>query len=80
MSHLALIEAQEDLEQAQLEERRDALTGCMKKLRERDQDLPEPATAIDRHPDVAVARGRSAQSIHNRCAIRRALSSACAAP
>src|SRR6516165_6135928 len=73
--NLALIEAQEDLEQEQLEERRDALTGCMKKLRERDQDLLE--TCYGRSieiRDVAVARGRSTQSIHNSLRrIRRAL-------
>ena len=73
--NLALIEAQEDLEQEQLEERRDALSGCMKKLRERDKDLLE--TCYGRSieiRDVAVARGRSTQSIHNSLRrIRRAL-------
>jgi RNA polymerase sigma-70 factor (ECF subfamily) len=73
--NLALIEAQEDLEQEQLEERRDALAGCMKKLRDRDQDLLE--TCYGRSVgirDVALARGRSTQSIHNSLRrIRRAL-------
>jgi RNA polymerase sigma-70 factor (ECF subfamily) len=73
--NLALIEAQEDLEQERLEERRDALAGCMKRLRDRDQDLLE--TCYGRSigiPDVALARGRSAQSIHNSLRrIRRAL-------
>jgi RNA polymerase sigma-70 factor, ECF subfamily len=73
--NLALIEAQESLEQEQLEERRGALAGCMEKLRERDKDLLE--ACYDRSSgirDVALARGRSAQSIHNSLRrIRRAL-------
>jgi RNA polymerase sigma-70 factor (ECF subfamily) len=73
--NLALIEAQEHLEQEQLEERRDALAGCMKKLRERDKDLLEAcygrSTGI---PEVARDRGRSTQSVHNSLRrIRRAL-------
>ena len=38
---LALIEAQEELEEERLEDRRDALAGCMKKLRARDKELLE---------------------------------------
>jgi RNA polymerase sigma-70 factor (ECF subfamily) len=73
--NLALIEAQEQLEGEQLEERRDALAGCMKKLRERDQDLLAAcyakATGIR---EVARNRGRSTQSVHNSLRrIRRAL-------
>ena len=73
--NLALIEAQETLEQDQLEERRDALAGCMKKLRERDKDLLEACYARSSGiRDVAVARGRSAQSVHNSLRrIRRSL-------
>jgi RNA polymerase sigma-70 factor, ECF subfamily len=72
---LALIEAQEDLEQERLEDRRTALAGCMKKLRERDKELLEAcygrSTGVR---DVAEARGRSAQSVHNSLRrIRRAL-------
>ncbi len=72
---LALIEAQEELEQERLEERRTALAGCMKNLRERDKDLLE--ACYDRSAgvrEVARARGRSTQSIHNSLRrIRRAL-------
>ena len=72
---LALIEAQEELDQERLEERRTALACCMKKLRERDKDLLE--ACYDRASgvrEVARARGRSPQSIHNSLRrIRRAL-------
>jgi RNA polymerase sigma-70 factor (ECF subfamily) len=73
--NLALIEAQESLEQEQIEERRDALAGCMKKLRTRDQDLLEACYGRSVGiRDVALARGRSAQSVHNSLRrIRRAL-------
>jgi RNA polymerase sigma-70 factor (ECF subfamily) len=72
---LALIEAQEELEQERLEERRVALAACMKKLRDRDKDLLEAcygrAAGVR---EVAQARGRSAQSVHNSLRrIRRAL-------
>jgi RNA polymerase sigma-70 factor (ECF subfamily) len=72
---LALIEAQEELEQERLEERRMVLAGCMKKLPDRDKDLLE--ACYDRSSgvrEVARARGRSPQSIHNSLRrIRRAL-------
>jgi RNA polymerase sigma-70 factor, ECF subfamily len=72
---LALIEAQEELEHERLEERRTALAGCVKKLRDRDKDLLE--ACYDRSNgvrEVARARGRSPQSIHNSLRrIRRAL-------
>jgi RNA polymerase sigma-70 factor, ECF subfamily len=64
--NLALVEAQECLEHQQLEERRDALAGCMKKLRESDLELLE--TCYDGSvciQDVAERWGRSTQSIHN---------------
>jgi RNA polymerase sigma-70 factor (ECF subfamily) len=72
---LALIEAQEELEQEGLEERRTLLAGCMKKLRDRDKDLLETcygrSTGVK---DVARARGRSPQSVHNSLRrIRRSL-------
>jgi RNA polymerase sigma-70 factor, ECF subfamily len=72
---LALIEAQETLEQERLEERRGVLAGCMKKLRERDKDLLEACYARSAGVrEVALARGRSAQSVHNSLRrIRRAL-------
>ena len=64
--NLALIEAQESLEHEQLEERRHALAGCMKKLRGRDLELLE--TCYGRSlciQDVARTSGRSTHSIHN---------------
>ncbi len=64
--NLALIEAHESLEHEQLEDRRDALVGCMKKLRERDLELLE--TCYGRSvciQEVAQAWGRSTHSIHN---------------
>lgn len=64
--NLALVEAQECLEHQQLDERRDALAGCMKKLRESDLELLE--TCYDGSgciQDVAERWGRSTQSIHN---------------
>jgi RNA polymerase sigma-70 factor (ECF subfamily) len=64
--NLALVEAQETLEREPLEERRDALAGCMKKLRQRDQELLEACygrSVCVR--DVARNWGRSAHSIHN---------------
>jgi RNA polymerase sigma-70 factor (ECF subfamily) len=73
--NLALIEAQESLEEERLEERRDALAGCMKKLRERDKELLEACYGRSIGiRDVALARGRSPQSVHNSLRrIRRAL-------
>ena len=52
-----------------------ALAGCMKKLRERDKDLLEACYGRSAGVrEVARARGRSAQSIHNSLRrIRRAL-------
>ena len=72
---LALIEAQETVEQERLEERRVVLAGCMKRLRERDKDLLEACYGRSAGVrEVARARGRSAQSIHNSLRrIRRAL-------
>jgi RNA polymerase sigma-70 factor, ECF subfamily len=64
--NLALIEAQEQLEHEPHEDRRDALSGCMKKLRERDLELLE--TCYGRSvciQEVARTRGRSTHSVHN---------------
>jgi RNA polymerase sigma-70 factor (ECF subfamily) len=63
---LALVEAQETLEGEQLEERRVALAGCMRKLKQRDQELLEACygrSVCIR--DVAHHWGRSTHSIHN---------------
>jgi RNA polymerase sigma-70 factor, ECF subfamily len=72
---LVLVEAQESLEHEQLLERRDALAGCMKKLRQKDRELVE---AFYERPacihDVARSSGRSTHSLHNSIRrIRRAL-------
>jgi RNA polymerase sigma-70 factor (ECF subfamily) len=73
--NLLLVDAQSELADDPQEARRDALAGCMKKLRRRDQELLE--TCYDpsiRIPDVARTWGRSTQSIHNSLRrIRRAL-------
>jgi RNA polymerase sigma-70 factor (ECF subfamily) len=63
---LALIDAHEEVAEEPLADRRVALAECMKKLRERDQQLLEecygrPAV----FPEVARRWGRSPQSIHN---------------
>jgi len=64
--NLALIEAQEALEEEQLEERRSALAVCMKRLRQRDLELLEACYGRTVSvPEVARVWGRSSQSIHN---------------
>ncbi len=72
---LLLIDAQESLEQDRVEERREALAGCLKKLRGRDQKLIEACYGEEsRVPEVAREWGRSSQSIHNSLRrIRRSL-------
>jgi RNA polymerase sigma-70 factor (ECF subfamily) len=63
---MILIDAHEELGEEPLEERRSALAGCMKKLRQRDQDLLDACYGRSvRIPDVARSWGRSSQSIHN---------------
>jgi RNA polymerase sigma-70 factor, ECF subfamily len=64
--NLALVEAHESLEHERLEERRTALAGCMKKLRQKDRELLE--ACYERSSclrDVARSQGRSTHSIHN---------------
>ncbi len=64
--NLALVEAHESLEHEVLEERRTALAGCMKKLRQKDRELLEACYERSASmPDVARSRGRSTHSIHN---------------
>ena len=72
---LSLIEAHVSLEDERLEDRRDALSVCLKKLRGRDARLLEACYAqTTRIPEVASAWGRSTHSIHNSLRrIRRAL-------
>jgi RNA polymerase sigma-70 factor (ECF subfamily) len=73
--NLVIIEAQAAFEDERLEERRDALAVCIKKLRQRDQELLETCYGRSvRVQEVARVRGRSTQSIHNSLRrIRRAL-------
>ena len=72
---LLLIDAQESLEADRVEERREILAGCVKKLRKGDQELIEACYGEEsRVPEVAREWGRSSQSIHNSLKrIRRAL-------
>jgi RNA polymerase sigma-70 factor (ECF subfamily) len=73
--NMALAEAHESLEQELLEERRVALTDCMKKLRQKDRELLEACYERSASlPEVARSWGRSTHSIHNSLRrIRRAL-------
>ncbi len=63
---LSLIEAQEELEQENLDDRRSALAGCIQRLRDRDRDLLSAcygrSTGVR---EVARDCGRSPQSVHN---------------
>ena len=73
--NLLLIEAHAEVDEDQILERRDALTKCMAKLRERDQKLLlecyQEAAGVNQ---AAGKRGRSPQSVFNSLRrIRRAL-------
>ncbi len=73
--NLALIEAHQEFEDGRLEDRRDALSACMKKLRERDQRLLDTCygKSVGVH-EAARVQNRSTQSIHNSLRrIRRSL-------
>ena len=74
---LLLAEAQggEDRDRDRAEDRRLALAGCLQKLRQKDRTLVEACYGSEaRVPEVAAARSRSSQSIHNSLRrIRRAL-------
>jgi RNA polymerase sigma-70 factor (ECF subfamily) len=73
---LLLIEAHEQVEADRAEEQVAALSGCIGKLRQSDQDLLRACYGQSaRIPEVARDRGRSAQSVHNSLKrIRQALS------
>ena len=72
---LMLIESHEELSEETLEERRGALAECMKKLRQKDQELLDECYGrAAKIPEVADRWGRSTQSIHNTLRrIRRSL-------
>lgn len=73
--NLLLIEANEELASDETEARREALTHCVEKLRERDRLLLRECYAEDTGiPDAAGRHGRSPQSVYNSLRrIRRAL-------
>ncbi|MEZ0264035.1 MAG: sigma-70 family RNA polymerase sigma factor [Phycisphaerae bacterium] len=74
--NLLLIEANERLASDEAEARRDALSACVGKLRDRDRDLVMTCYGDDaaRVSAVAGGQGRSPQSLHNSLRrIRRAL-------
>jgi RNA polymerase sigma-70 factor (ECF subfamily) len=73
--NLLLIEAQEEMTNDELEDRREALAKCVEKLRERDRDLiNECYGASSGIHEAADRRGRSPQSVYNSLRrIRRSL-------
>jgi len=73
--NLLLIDAQTEIERDELDGHRDALAGCVQKLRPRDRELLEECYS-DRGnvSEVAEKTGRIPQSVHNSLRrIRRAL-------
>jgi len=73
--NLLLVEAQQEMADDELEDRRDALAGCVEKLRQRDRELlRECYGETESVNDVAGRHGRSPQSVYNSLRrIRRAL-------
>jgi RNA polymerase sigma-70 factor (ECF subfamily) len=73
--NLLLVEAQAEMCNAELEDRREALAGCVEKLRERDRQLLTECYGDTAGVNSAAERsGRSSQSVHNSLRrIRRAL-------
>ena len=73
--NLLLIEAQADVPDEELEDRRDALARCVEKLRQRDRELLDECYGdTSGVHEAAGRRGRSPQSIYNSLRrIRRAL-------
>ena len=73
--NLLLAEAQAEVPDEELEERRAALTQCVEKLRERDRALLTECYGAEVDvPEVAGRHGRSPQSVYNSLRrIRRAL-------
>jgi len=70
-----LSDAEVDFSREEVESQRDALRGCVQKLRERDRELLNTCCGTARGVgEAAQATGRSPQSIHNSLRrIRRAL-------
>jgi RNA polymerase sigma-70 factor (ECF subfamily) len=63
--NLLLVEAQEGLREDEDEARREALTGCVEKLRQRDRQLLQACYGTEGVNAVAERLGRSSQSVHN---------------
>ena len=72
---LQLVQAHEELSEEELEGRREALAGCVEKLRQRDRELLTECYGEEIDvPGVAGRHGRSPQSVYNSLRrIRRAL-------
>jgi RNA polymerase sigma-70 factor, ECF subfamily len=63
---MMLIDAHGEVGEDSMEGRREAIAGCMKRLRPRDQELLDACYGRSaRIPEVAHIWGRSTQSIHN---------------
>jgi RNA polymerase sigma-70 factor (ECF subfamily) len=73
--NLSLIDAHVEVDAGEFADRRDALRGCMQKLRDRDRALLTACYGVARGVAAAAqASGRSSQSVHNSLRrIRRAL-------
>jgi RNA polymerase sigma-70 factor (ECF subfamily) len=73
--NLLLVEAQDEMTNDEAEERREALSQCVAKLRERDRELlDECYSESSGVNEAAERRGRSSQSVHNSLRrIRRSL-------
>jgi RNA polymerase sigma-70 factor (ECF subfamily) len=73
--NLLLVEAQAEMGSAELEDRREALAGCVEKLRARDRQLLAECYGDTAGVNAAAERyGRSSQSVYNSLRrIRRAL-------
>jgi RNA polymerase sigma-70 factor (ECF subfamily) len=64
--NLLLLDAHEQLPRDELEERREALAGCVEKLRQRDRKLVEECYGDPSGVALVAQRlGRSPQSVHN---------------
>ena len=73
--NLLLVEAQAEMDNAEVEDRREALARCVEKLRERDRQLLAECYGDTAGVNAAAERyARSSQSVHNSLRrIRRAL-------
>ena len=64
--NLLLAEAHEEFDTDEREERKEALGGCLEKLRDRDRELLQQCYGTDEAIQaIASKHGRSSQSVHN---------------